>query len=459
MTTEQVEGKVRETLHAVALDGVRAPGDLVEKVMRRRARRRAALAAGSVAAVAAIAAGAALGFGGDGAPQDRPPRPAVSPTAVKATPPDGWQPWRSDVPGAGERGCLVDGSALYCAGSAYDAAKFDAGTGERLWTVKVNREGDGIDHPFAVLEGVVFAYRNHTSHNQLDGDYAGGTDLMAVDAAGGKVLWTAQMPQDDRTGQAAMVIDGAVLANTPSLRTVSALDPRTGQKKWSHSWDKGTVCQRAALGGVPYLLCSLDTEKPAVTDVVRLDPASGRAVKVTTLPGRQELMGTSEDRMFLFHTDDPTATAGGEGRVTVLNGSGQRTSHPYRVQGQAATSAIVGDRLITVSFAGKASAYSLTTGRVLWSRPAGVDVPDRNAMPGMASPVGSAQLGVVYFLGPGGDVSALDLRTGAQLWRDHVDLGTPGPGLRGAPQMLLYGDALIARNESKLVSFLPRIGD
>lgn len=283
MTTEQVEEKVRETLNAVALDRVRAPGDLAEKVVRRRSRRRFSQVAGTAVTAAAITVGAVLGFGGGGAvDQDRPVRPAASP--------EGWKPWQSDAPGATERGCLVDGSALYCAGSKYDAAKIDANTGERLWTVKVNREGDAMSKPFAVRDGVVYAYRNHTAENLPNGDYAGGTDLMAVDADTGKLLWKVEMPQGDR---AAMLIDGAVLAKTPSPRTVSALDPLTGKTKWRHTWDKGIVCQRTVLSGVPYLLCMRDAEDPGDTEVFRLDPATGSAEKVTTVPGAQELMGTS----------------------------------------------------------------------------------------------------------------------------------------------------------------------
>ncbi|MGE6734291.1 PQQ-binding-like beta-propeller repeat protein, partial [Streptomyces sp. NPDC059900] len=240
MTTERVEEKVRETLHAVALDRVRAPGDLAEQVVRRRGRRRVSQAAGAAVAVAAITLGAVLGFGGGaGAGQDRPVRPAASP--------EGWKAWQKEAPGATERGCLADGSALYCAGSKYDAAKFDANTGERLWAVKVNGEGDGIDHPFAVRDGVVYGYRNHTAKKQPNGDYMGGTDLMAVDAESGDVLWKKKMPQDDRTDQAVMLINGAVFANTPSLRTMSALDPLTGEEKWHYTWKKGIACERAVL--------------------------------------------------------------------------------------------------------------------------------------------------------------------------------------------------------------------
>lgn len=449
MTLERVEEKVRETLRAVDLDRVRAPGDLVEKVVRRRRRRRFSQAAGAAVAVAAVTVGALFGFGGGGpGEQGRPVRPATAP--------DGWKPWHSGSPGVSERGCLVGGSALYCGGFRYDVAKFDADTGERLWTVKVNREGNGPDHPFAVRDGVVYAYRNHTAKNQPNGDYAGGTDLMAVDADTGGVRWSVRMPQDDRTDQAAMLIDGAVLANTPSLRTLSALDPLTGKEKWRHTWDKGTACQRAVLSGVPYLLCARDVEEPDQTDVFRLDPATGRTEKVTTVPGGQELVGTSGNRMVLAHAKD----AAGKGvQLTTIDSAGKQTSHPYRVKGEVAVSRVVGDRLISLSWQGEASAYSLTTGKTVWTRPAGVRMPDKDTMASIAPPVASASQGAVYFFSPTGDLSGLDLRTGKQLWHGHVDIGKPRPGPGDVPQLLTYEDVLVARSGSKIVSLLPQIGD
>ena len=450
MTTEQVEQKVRETLRAVALDRVRAPGDLAETVVRRRSRRRFSQAGGAAVAVAAITVGAVFGFGGGAAERDRPVRPAASP--------QGWKPWQSDARGAAERGCLVAGSALYCGGSKYDTAKFDANTGERLWTVKVNREGDGIDHPFAVRDGVVFAYRNHTADKEPNGDYFGGTDLMAVDAETGKVLWTAEMPQDDRTDQAAMLIDGAVLANTPSLRTMSALAPRTGEEKWRHTWDKGIVCQRTVLSGVPYLLCNQESEKLDDTDIFRLDPATGNAEKVVTMPGRQQLVGTSGDRMVLIAAK---SVGGKDLRLTTVSGSGKQSSHAYRIEGEPANSDIVGDLLISVSWQGKASAYSLTTGKTLWTVPVGVKMPEKDTMAGLAAPVLSTGRWVVYFAGPAGDLSGLDVRTGEQIWRGHAGTGNqkPGPAFWNPPQLLLYEDVLVARNGSTIISLLPGIKD
>ncbi|MEE1836514.1 outer membrane protein assembly factor BamB family protein [Streptomyces sp. SP17KL33] len=450
MTTERVEEKVRETLHAVALDRVRAPGDLAEQVVRRRARRRLAQATGAAVAVAAITVGAVFGLGGGSAVDpDRPVRPAVAP--------QGWKPWQSDDQDATDRGCLVDGAALYCAGSEYDVAKFDARTGERLWTVEVNREGDGPDHPFAVRDGVVYAFRNHTAQKQPNGDYVGGTDLMAVGADTGELLWKVEMPQDDRSDQAAMLIDGAVLANTPTLRTMSALDPLTGEEKWRHTWDKGIACQRTVLGGVPYLLCMEDADEPGATEVFRLDPATGQARKVATVPGAQLLAGISGDRMVLFAPKD---RAGGKMPVTLLSGSGERTSLSYPIEGELAELDVAGDRLISVSWKGEASAYSLTTGDVLWTAPVGVEMPGRNTMPGLAPPLVSERQQVVYFLSPTGDLSGLDLRTGEQIWRDHVDTRTgPGPDYNSSPRLLAYEDVLVAQRGSKLVSLLPRLGD
>ena len=263
------------------------------------------------------------------------------------------------------------------------------------------------------------------------------------------------MPQDDRTAQAAMLIDGAVLANTPSVRTMSALDPLTGKEKWRYTWDKGTVCQRAVLSGVPYLACLPDVEKPGATDVFRLDPATGSATKIARLPGGQRLMGTTGDRMVLVAAQG----AGGEDlRLTTVSGSGERVSRPYRTRGAVATSEVIGDRLISVSWQGRASAYSLTTGRTLWTRPVGVKLPGQETMPSLPSPVVSAGQGVVYFFSPTGDLSGLDLRTGEQVWRAHVDTGEARPGF-GAPQLLLYEDVLVARSGGTIVSLLPRVGD
>lgn len=449
MTTEQVEERVRETLHAVDLDRVRAPGDLVDRVVRRRGRRRVAQAAGSTVAVAAITAGAVLGLGGGAADQDRPARPAASP--------QGWKPWNTTAKGAAERGCLADGAALYCAGSRYDAAKFDARTGERQWTVKVVREGSyGNDHPFAVRDGVVYAYQNHTARNQPNGDYAGGTDLVAVKAGTGKVLWKVELASDNRDAQSALLIDGAVLANTSNDRTLSALDPRTGRTKWRHTWKKGIWCEPAALSGVPYLACRREINHPRTTDVFRLDPSTGKAEQITGLLGGQSIMGTTKDRLVLAAQKGP---ADKKVRLTLVSGSGQGVERRLPLQGAQADLDVIGDLVISVNWQGEARAYSLRTGKTLWTRPVGVPMPDGESVTGIASPVVSAKRGVVFFLSPTGDLSGLDLRTGRQVWRHHVDFSGKGKPLNFGmpPQLLQYDDVLIARNGNKMISLLPRI--
>ena len=63
----------------------------------------------------------------------------------------------------------------------------------------------------------------------------------------------------------------------------------------------------------------------------------------------------------------------------------------------------------------------------------------------------------MYFFSPTGDLSGLDLRTGEQVWRDHVDnrKEAPGPLYQLSPQLLSYQDALIVRDGSRMTSLLP----
>lgn len=114
--------------------------------------------------------------------------------------------------------------------------------------------------------------------------------------------------------------------------------------------------------------------------------------------------------------------------------------------------------MISVSWQGQASAYSLATGKTVWTGPVGVTMPGKDTMASLASPVVSTAQATVYFFSPAGDLSGLDLRTGKQLWHVHIDTGKPKPGLTNGPQLLLYQDVLIARNGSKIFSLLPPTG-
>jgi outer membrane protein assembly factor BamB len=455
MTTEQVEEKVRETLHAVALDRVRAPGDLVEKVVRRRSRRRFSQAAGAAVAVAAITVGAVFGFGSGGAAeQDRPVRPAVSP--------EGWKPWQAGDWDTAGNGCLVDGDALYCQGYENDAVKFDARTGEQLWKAKVQGEGGmRIGDPVGVHDGVVYVFREHSERDK-DGDQLNVTELAALDAGTGHVMWAVDLAQGGGSGQTAMLIDGAVLANTRNYRTLEAFDPLTGQEKWRYTWDKGTACDRAALDGVPYLLCQQESDESGGTDLIRLDPATGSAQKVKTLSGKPRLMGTSGDSLVASELDFNSAKhlediAPRGLRLSKITTSGEQTTHSVRIDGRQSNAGVVGDLFVTVSLQGKATALSVTTGETLWTSPTGIELPVDDDTVGVAAPVLSARQGVVYIFSPTGDLVGLNVHTGERVWSDHVGTRqSKNPGLDPEPQLLLYGDALIAHSGGQLFSLLPQ---
>ncbi|RFU85529.1 hypothetical protein DY218_16895 [Streptomyces triticagri] len=451
-------------MRSVALDQVRAPADLADQVVRRRDRRRFAQVAGAAAAVTAVTVGAVFGLGGVPAPAtDRSERPAATPGE--------WHPWQNDIRGVSEHGCRPAGTDLYCSGPKYDLAKFDANTGDELWKVPVNREGDGPNRSLGPRDGTVVGFRNHTAKKQPNGDYMGGTDLMGVDADSGKVRWKVEMPHDDRTEQAALLIDGAVLATTPTTHSVSALDLRTGATRWTHSWPKGTDCDRVSADGVPYLACR-KTGTPAAstggvrTEVIRLDPATGKARTVERLPGEHHATGTSAGRVVLQGMQDANGTDAGKGGdgdtwLTLVSESGEVISNRLGTRGRYATSQIVGDRLYRISWKGRAEAYELETAKLLWDRPTGVRTPPEDSMLTVAPPVESAARGHVYFFGPYGHISALDLRTGKRVWSGRTDTVEPGfgPGQGTKPQLFLHDDAFIAAFGPRITSFRPDLPD
>ncbi|MFI6938641.1 PQQ-binding-like beta-propeller repeat protein [Streptomyces sp. NPDC050418] len=458
MTTELVEEKVRETLHAVVLDGVRAPDDLAARVLRRRARRRVrqmALAAAAVAVVI-LASLSGLGTYRDGG-QERTDRPA--------TVPDGWHPWSIDSDRTAGNGCVLNGDDLYCKGYRYDAVKFDARTGEQQWTLKVHGEGGAqIGRPLAVRDGVLFIYRNHTAEKGPDGGYRPGTDLVGVDTGTGRVLWSFEMYDDNRSDERAMLIDGAVLVNTPG-RVWSALDPRTGEKKWSRTWEKGLWCQGSVLDGTPYLLCTRERDRKDDTDVYRLDAATGVAEKVATVPGKQHVAGTTPDALVLAALGappEPGSDAPWDTTYTTVDAAGKQTGHKVRMPGPMHGIGVIGDDLVTLSEKGVASAVSLTTGETRWSVPTGIKLPESGFAyaPAIGYRLIAAHDDVVYFFSATGDLAGHDARTGEQLWRHHVDTKWPSDGVRdlSMPQLLTYGDVLIAREGAMVHSLLPDLG-
>ncbi|RII11221.1 outer membrane biogenesis protein BamB [Streptomyces sp. YIM 130001] len=463
--TDHTAQRVRQTLQSVALDHVRAPADLAEKVVRRRSRRRFAQIAGAAAAVTAVTVGAVFGFGGG-------PAPADDRSEHPATTPDDWRPWQSEVRGASEHGCELAGTDLYCSGTKHDLAKFDANTGDELWKVPVNGEGNGPNRALGPRDGMVVGFRNHTDKKQPNGDYMGGTDVMGVDADSGTVRWTVKMPHDDRTDQAAMLIDDGVLAATPTTYSVSALSIRTGKTKWTHTWPKDTNCERASVDGVPYLTCikTKTVADPDRTEVIRLDPATGEARTVRSLPGGHHVAGVSAGRLVLHSSQDANGPAPGKGKgkgksegkatyawLTLLTESGEVISNHTAQKGSYVSSDVVGDRLYTVSGKGRAEAYDLSTGKRLWNRSVGIRMPADDTMLFISAPAEFRSRGHVYFFGPYGDLAALDRETGERVWSGRTEAVEPGsgPGQGAHPRLFVYGDVFIAAFGPRITSYRP----
>ena len=67
-------------------------------------------------------------------------------------------------------------------------------------------------------------------------EHRAGTDLTALDIDSRRVLWKHELADDSRGRTSAVLFDGGILANTPSFKSVAALDGATGRTLWTYKW-------------------------------------------------------------------------------------------------------------------------------------------------------------------------------------------------------------------------------
>ncbi|MEV0224655.1 PQQ-binding-like beta-propeller repeat protein [Streptomyces sp. NPDC050704] len=451
------EDKVRDALRNWPLDAVRAPGDLAEQVVARRRRRtRLRSAAVSGLAVVGIAAGSLIAVQpGDDA---RPQRGGVASPTADPLPAD-WKPWGTALPSVHINDCLPVGDALYCNGQGYVALKVDARTGKTLWSVK---EGKGGGDSYGgtmggVRDGIVYTFADRypgTSYER--------TDLTALDADTGKELWRHGLADDHRDTTAAIPIEGGVFANTPRFKTMKGLDARTGKELWEYKWGKGIHCERTAVAGVPYVICGREKDRWEVTlDVIRLDPRTGEAKKVASIPGATAHTGNTADSLVFaeYEGDQPLYQATGiSALITVDADSGKVDTKPVRDVPAGGTS-LVGD-VVFVSRQARLTALDADSGEKLWSRELALKLdPGKGEFPmpeRLSDPAVIDGRQVAYVLSSRGELVGVDLADGKQVWSGSVELPKLPEGADPrVPQLIPYRDVLLGRANEHLFALRP----
>ncbi|MGW7054464.1 outer membrane protein assembly factor BamB family protein [Streptomyces sp. NPDC054887] len=449
MNADQLDRAIRDVMQGWVPDNSGAPADMADRIVRRHRRRSLIRVTGAALGLTGIAFGALLGTGTGGEDGTRQPASRVSKQSNLL--------WRTTLPGKTWDACTTGPRAVYCQGAEYDGIGVDARTGKVVWQHKAKDAGSGGSPAGSlpgVRDGVLYSYADHAP-----GAPRAGTDLVALDLGSRQVLWKHELADDSRRRSSAVLFDGGILANAPTFKSVAALDDRTGRTLWTYSWKKAD-CERAAIGGVPYLMCSPDSEKaPQRSTVVRLDPVTGEARTVATVKGPTAYIGTDGDAVLLaglaggqrFSSDPGPATLT---RVDVSSGKVAQ----HRVDGLPM--GVVADGIILASGGnGNAVAFSAEDGKRLWSRDLGLRLRKDPRDPTMRELPSAAAVDldsrVAYYVDPSGRLVGLDLDSGALRWRGQVQVPKGQVEAGVAPELMVHDHGLVGQVGSELFRIKP----
>ncbi|MFI6941122.1 PQQ-binding-like beta-propeller repeat protein [Streptomyces sp. NPDC050418] len=431
----------------------------------RRRRIRALVAAGVLVVAAAVGFAVFLpdsgagtrGGGGPSSGASTPPRTAV---------PDGWKPWQASLVGAtgdgakppagwrefnDAQGCLADGVALYCGGNSILTVRIDVATGAVVWRAPVppglgQAVGMHNSEPYGVQGGKVVVLE------ALSDDRA---QVSALDAETGKRLWSG--PASTSYSDVA-VADGLVAAVDPDDLSITARDLRTGRTVWSTPVLSDQNCRPMELADALYAACDLETEDGQETQLVlrRLAPEDGNVHELPTVADAEGSAAELDDGRIAV------PVAGGkqpdnEGAfdwtvrytsVVLFDPTGERERETVKLakplEGTGAD--FIARTMYVRRPDGTVTAVDLRSGRQLWSAATSLERPGRPAVLD----------GILYLTSASGRVLALDARTGKELWQTAPRNAPVGDSAWGGPSVLrAEGALLVSSSGGTVFSFDP----
>jgi outer membrane protein assembly factor BamB len=367
---------------------------------------------------------------------------APAPSRWAAVPP-GWKPWQTTVEATAAHGvkkgrnisdigtgdgpeCRVYEGAVYCAGNGVLPVRLEGLTGRAAWRADVlppaTGEGSYIFWLLGVADDAMVVEQQY--HPDQGDDVL--VSVAALDTATGKRLWHRKV----NIGQVRPHLSGdLVIVPDDSGRSVTARSPRTGAEHWTAPLPAGEYCDWANTGEDLFLQCGPDS-----TAYRELDRSDGSARRLTG-PQRGTFVGMFDGRLLFL---DPAEDEAGEGpfsRIRLVDpetGEVRTTELPAGVEGNATLS---DGTLWFATSSGQVTAVSVRAGKQLWQTRTSLEQP--------SSLTYDPRAHVVYLSSASGRVAALDTRKGTPLWETLpraqrvTNLGW------GDAQVLLHKGALV----------------
>ncbi|MBD0837132.1 protein kinase domain-containing protein [Streptomyces sp. TRM68416] len=359
--------------------------------------------------------------------------------------PDGWQPWQTSVYATAEQGvkkgeavnyvgfestqCTADGRSVYCTGGPTLPVRIDALTGRTLWRAEALPPATGQGaYDFTLLgvtDGLMLVEQEHRT--EVGGDKVTWT-IAALDARTGERLWHRVVKPDQVRPH---LFGDTVLAPDESGRSVTARSPRTGAARWTAPLPVGDYCTPADVGRDIRLMCAPGMTSTPTMRLLRLDRSDGSS-RSLTVPRLDTLVGTDDGRL-LFLDVDRNDHDGLYSRIRLVDPDSGEADSTELAQKCEKPVALADGTLWCATSSGQVTAVSVRTGKQLWRTATSLE------QPGTATYDPRAR--VVYLSSAGGRVAALDARRGTLLWETlpRAERVTGG----SQTQVLLHQGALV----------------
>ncbi|MFD4017917.1 protein kinase domain-containing protein [Streptomyces sindenensis] len=411
---------------------------------RLRRRWRPVLAA--AVAVAAIGGGVAalttsgadgIGDGTDGRGADA----GRSAAAPGGTLPDGFEPWRTTVPGGredipDELRCVARDDALFCGGGGVIATRVNPADGSRVWTAKSPGVPAQGMHMVGATDDTVIGYRIADQ----DAPQGPPTEVVALDADSGEELWStpsgAQSTAVTGRTRDAVVAGSAVVTVDASNSRFEARDAHSGEVAWTAPFPAGTQCAPVPEGPRLLAMCATDAEIDALDRrsptlrTLALD--SGELGRPITVEGPVVPVGDADGSLVLLSPSfEGVAHVGYDGLARVDPASGKVTYSRF----DKVYDGTPGMADATVHLSGQTglvTAFDAATGEKKWERQTGVE--------GASGP--AAGDGAVYFSSASGRVVALSPNDGRTLWSTDPRADGLAGELNASPRVTVSGRVL-----------------